>query len=218
MVPVLLVLVLAAPSVDYQVQRGDTLGSIALNFYGDAARWPAIRSANPHIDPRRLQPGQIVRVPVDPGPPAGTAPGAASIAAAALGYLIADVLLIWAIAGALGLKPATVGQAARTSAAILLGQIALAGSFAVLAAIAWVAFAWAGTRLGLPAPGQLLEGWIGALGIRVGAAAAAVALGVAIPSWGFRQTFPSARGRWLPAALSTAGAKALLAWVLLFPG
>jgi len=217
MASIMLALALAAPSVEYQVQRGDTLGSIALSFYGDAARWHAIRSANPRIDPLRLQPGEILHVPVVPGETARSAPRAGAIIAAALGYLIADVLLIWAIAGALALKPATMGQAAKTSAAILFGQIALAGSFAVLAAIGWVAFAWVGTRLGLPAPSEILAGRAGSVGIRVAAGVAAVALGVAIPSWGFRQTFPAARGKWLPAALSTAGAKALLAWVILFP-
>ena len=45
----------------YTVKRGDTLGRIARKFYGDAARYPLIVSANRISDPDRLAGRQPAR-------------------------------------------------------------------------------------------------------------------------------------------------------------
>jgi hypothetical protein len=45
------------------VARGDTLGSIAGEEYGDPRLWRAIASANGIHNPRRLQPGRVLVVP-----------------------------------------------------------------------------------------------------------------------------------------------------------
>lgn len=42
------------------------LGDIASRYYGDKSLAPIIAQANPYKDPRRLTPGQVWRVPVDP--------------------------------------------------------------------------------------------------------------------------------------------------------
>jgi LysM repeat protein len=47
----------------YTVKRGDTLGKIARKFYGSAARFPLIVSANRIADPDRLKLGQRLVIP-----------------------------------------------------------------------------------------------------------------------------------------------------------
>jgi LysM repeat protein len=47
----------------YTVKRGDTLGRIARKFYGDAARYPLIVSANRVSDPDRLAVGRRLVIP-----------------------------------------------------------------------------------------------------------------------------------------------------------
>jgi LysM repeat protein len=47
----------------YKVQKGDTLGTIAKKFYGDAARFPLIVSANHITNPDRLAVGQELLIP-----------------------------------------------------------------------------------------------------------------------------------------------------------
>jgi LysM repeat protein len=47
----------------YIVQRGDTLGKIAKRFYGDAAKYPLIVSANAIADPDTLLVGQALVIP-----------------------------------------------------------------------------------------------------------------------------------------------------------
>jgi nucleoid-associated protein YgaU len=49
----------------YTVESGDTLSSIAEQFFGDANRWRAIFQANRDQieDPDRIFPGQVLRVP-----------------------------------------------------------------------------------------------------------------------------------------------------------
>lgn len=71
----------------YVVKRGDTLGTIAKKFYGDASRFPLIVSANRITNPDRLAVGQKLIIP-DAGT-AATAFGAAppTPAAAAPGRL-----------------------------------------------------------------------------------------------------------------------------------
>jgi LysM repeat protein len=65
----------------YRVAKGDTLGRIARRFYGEAARFPLIVSANHISDPDRLAVGQELVIPdlntaaagvgpvIDPGTP-----------------------------------------------------------------------------------------------------------------------------------------------------
>jgi nucleoid-associated protein YgaU len=50
----------------YEVQSGDTLRTIADGFYGDADLWNRLFEANRDqiIDPNRIFPGQVLRVPV----------------------------------------------------------------------------------------------------------------------------------------------------------
>jgi nucleoid-associated protein YgaU len=47
----------------YTVQSGDTLRSIAQQFYGDSTLWTLIQAANPGIDPNNLQIGQQLQIP-----------------------------------------------------------------------------------------------------------------------------------------------------------
>jgi len=51
---------------DYTVVEGDTFETIAAKELGTSRLASAIARANPFKDPRRLSPGEIVRVPVDP--------------------------------------------------------------------------------------------------------------------------------------------------------
>jgi chitinase len=44
--------------LQYTVQSGDTLASIAQRFYGDSSQWTLIQNANPGINPNNLQIGQ----------------------------------------------------------------------------------------------------------------------------------------------------------------
>lgn len=55
----------ATPFTLYQVKRDDTLGAIALAFYGDAGKWPIIFAANLEKleDPDRIYIGQSLRIP-----------------------------------------------------------------------------------------------------------------------------------------------------------
>jgi hypothetical protein len=55
----------SSPDVDkaYTIRRGDTLSGIAQAAYGDPARWREIAAVNRIDDPRRLEPGRVLRVP-----------------------------------------------------------------------------------------------------------------------------------------------------------
>ncbi|MGY0799722.1 LysM peptidoglycan-binding domain-containing protein [Lysobacter sp. A286] len=57
----------------YTVQSGDTLSAIAKQFYGKAGAWNAIYDANRDQldDPDRIQPGQVLNIPVQDDNPAG---------------------------------------------------------------------------------------------------------------------------------------------------
>ncbi|QDG52259.1 LysM peptidoglycan-binding domain-containing protein [Persicimonas caeni] len=48
----------------YTVEQGDTLPLIAHKTYEDASRWQFIARANGIVDPRRLQVGQVLTLPV----------------------------------------------------------------------------------------------------------------------------------------------------------
>jgi N-acetylmuramoyl-L-alanine amidase len=54
----------------YTVKSGDTLGKIAVKFYGDAHKYPIIQRANNITDPSRIWVGQTLVIP----PIAGTTP------------------------------------------------------------------------------------------------------------------------------------------------
>jgi nucleoid-associated protein YgaU len=66
---------------DYTVQSGDTMTSIAEEWFGDGGKWDLISKANPLVDPQRLKVGQVLRLPpkstqrepVAPQTPAGAA-------------------------------------------------------------------------------------------------------------------------------------------------
>lgn len=47
----------------YTVQSGDTFASIAEAFYGEERAWFDIAQANPSVDPKRLQVGQVIVLP-----------------------------------------------------------------------------------------------------------------------------------------------------------
>jgi nucleoid-associated protein YgaU len=49
----------------YQVKRGDTLSSIAKEFYGNGALFPRIFEANRDVlsSPEKISPGQTLRIP-----------------------------------------------------------------------------------------------------------------------------------------------------------
>ena len=49
----------------YTVQRGDTLGKIAKEMYGNAGKYPVIFEANKPMlsDPDKIYPGQVLRIP-----------------------------------------------------------------------------------------------------------------------------------------------------------
>lgn len=49
----------------HTVVRGDTLGKIAKEFYGDAMKYPVVFEANKPMltDPDKIYPGQLLRIP-----------------------------------------------------------------------------------------------------------------------------------------------------------
>ncbi|NOG53655.1 MAG: LysM peptidoglycan-binding domain-containing protein [Planctomycetes bacterium] len=51
------------PTRPYTVQSGDTMDSIALWWFGSAAKWVLIAQENPLVDPMRLRSGQTLRLP-----------------------------------------------------------------------------------------------------------------------------------------------------------
>jgi nucleoid-associated protein YgaU/thioredoxin-like negative regulator of GroEL len=70
----------AGTVVDHTVRRGETLGTIARDHLGDAARWRAVWGANPNLaDPDRIFPGEVLSVPkltpwIPPPPAVAEAP------------------------------------------------------------------------------------------------------------------------------------------------
>ncbi len=54
-----------APSGEktYTVQKGDTFYGIARKLYGDQRKAKEIMALNPGIEPGKLQPGQVIKVP-----------------------------------------------------------------------------------------------------------------------------------------------------------
>lgn len=59
--------VLVAPEFhSHTVQQGETFESISERYFGTKRHASAIVAANPLMDPRRLAPGRVVKVPKDP--------------------------------------------------------------------------------------------------------------------------------------------------------
>lgn len=50
-------------TVEYTVKHGDTMSSIAAEWFGDASKWDLIAKENPLVDPARMQVGQKLRLP-----------------------------------------------------------------------------------------------------------------------------------------------------------
>ncbi len=66
---------LPAPAArSYVVKAGDTLGAIARDMYGSAAKYPLIAEANNITDPRRIWVGQVLTIPPIPGEDPAVAP------------------------------------------------------------------------------------------------------------------------------------------------
>ena len=47
----------------YEVREGDTLSSIAADWFGSSSSWALIVDANPSLDPDRLSIGQVLMLP-----------------------------------------------------------------------------------------------------------------------------------------------------------
>lgn len=58
--------VIAPRFEDYTIREGDTYAKVAERRYGNADHWVAIAQANPLKDPRRIRPGDVIRLPADP--------------------------------------------------------------------------------------------------------------------------------------------------------
>lgn len=61
----------------YTVKRGDTFETIAIRELGSASLHVAIAKSNPFKDPMRLKPGDVIRIPLDPGNIQGDGAGVA---------------------------------------------------------------------------------------------------------------------------------------------
>jgi nucleoid-associated protein YgaU len=48
---------------DYTIKSGDTMSSIARDWFEDESKWDLIAKANPFVDPNRLAVGQVLRLP-----------------------------------------------------------------------------------------------------------------------------------------------------------
>ncbi len=48
---------------EYAVKSGDTMSSIAEDWFGDVNKWDLISKANPMVDPQHLKIGQVLRLP-----------------------------------------------------------------------------------------------------------------------------------------------------------
>ncbi|QIL78619.1 LysM peptidoglycan-binding domain-containing protein [Diaphorobacter sp. HDW4A] len=50
--------------IEHRVKQGDTLERLSTDFYGDVKLWPELQKYNQVSNPRHLQPGSILRIPV----------------------------------------------------------------------------------------------------------------------------------------------------------
>lgn len=66
--------------IEHTVRPSETLTSISIRYFGTSGHVDAILRANPYLDPRRLRPGRVIKVPKDPeniqGKPVEPAPPA----------------------------------------------------------------------------------------------------------------------------------------------
>lgn len=53
----------AAPAQSHTIQLGETFSSISAEYYGDAKYYKALVDANPQVDPNKLKPGIVIKVP-----------------------------------------------------------------------------------------------------------------------------------------------------------
>ena len=51
--------------ISYTIEKGDTLERLAVEFLGEASRWPEIAAANPDLDPDKIHVGQEILIPRD---------------------------------------------------------------------------------------------------------------------------------------------------------
>ncbi len=72
----------------YVVKSGDTLTSIAQNFYGPKGKWESILAANPGIDPNRLKVGSTISIPHVEGASSLSTPAATSGTPSADSYTV----------------------------------------------------------------------------------------------------------------------------------
>jgi nucleoid-associated protein YgaU len=63
---------------EYTIRAGDTFEKIAQREYGSRARARSVAQANPLRDPRRLKPGDVIRLPIDPDNVQGRRAGGAA--------------------------------------------------------------------------------------------------------------------------------------------
>ena len=68
----------AAGTTRYTVQTGDSLSSIAEDWFGTASSWTLIAQANPSLDPNRLSVGQVLILPEKNASPAPVLKGSGS--------------------------------------------------------------------------------------------------------------------------------------------
>jgi nucleoid-associated protein YgaU len=82
----------AAAAHDYVIQPGDSLSSIAAQWFGDDGLWDLIAAANPQLEPHRLRPGDLIRLPPpDARRQARTVPGGSGTYVVASGDTLSDI-------------------------------------------------------------------------------------------------------------------------------
>ena len=50
--------------IEHQVQPGDTLEALSMHYLGTTRLWPQLQAHNHVVDPRRLQPGSVLHIPM----------------------------------------------------------------------------------------------------------------------------------------------------------
>lgn len=51
--------------IEHIVQKDELMQTIARHYYGSIDDWSVIARANPRVDPRKLKPGMVLRIPAD---------------------------------------------------------------------------------------------------------------------------------------------------------
>ena len=52
--------------IEHTVKPSETLSSISAKYFGSTTHVDAILRSNPYLDPRRLRPGRVIKIPKDP--------------------------------------------------------------------------------------------------------------------------------------------------------